>query len=139
MDGFIAQERWRGQYVTVSRQDSDDISIAVSGPRGAHKAYLELDAEQARQLGAFLTPAAVPNEIAFLLRDLARAMHRYEATDEADLVGEDTCWEADALRAAANRLIALVDPRQRQTWREEDTAQWKADYPNYAAKAKVSA
>ena len=135
MNGFFAQEHWRGQYVNVSRRDNNEVTIAVSGPQGAHKSYVELSSEQAHQLGAFLTPSAVPNEIAFVLRDLARAMHRYEATDDADLVGEDTCWEADALRNAANRLIALVDPAVREAWRAEDNAQWRADYPNYAAKA----
>ncbi len=139
MNGFFAQEHWRGQNVNVSRRDNNEVTIAVSGPRGAHKSYVELSAEQAHQLGAFLTPSAVPNEIAFVLRDLARAMHRYEATDEVDLVGEDTCWEAAALRNAANRLIALVGPSQRQAWREEDTAQWQADYPAHAAKAKAPA
>ncbi|MDQ1246863.1 MAG: hypothetical protein QG597_1231 [Actinomycetota bacterium] len=136
MNGFIAQEHWRGQYLTVTRQNADAVAIAVSGPRGAHKSYVELDAEQARQLGSFLTPTG---DIAAVVRELARAMHRYEATDEADLVGEDTCWEAAALRDAANRLIALVDPAQRDAWRAEDAAQWRTDYPNYAAKAKVPA
>lgn len=133
MNGFIAQEHWRGQHVTVTRQPGDAVAIAVSGPRGAHKSYVELDAEQARQLGHFLTPSA--DDLAVVVRELARAMHRYEATDDADLVGEDTCWEASALRDAANRLIALVDPAVREAWRAEDNDQWRADYPNYAAKA----
>jgi len=139
MDGFIAHEHWRGQYVTVSRRDNNDAAIAVAGPRGAHKSYVELDAEQAHQLGAFLNPEGVPREIAFVVRDLARALHRYESTDDVDLVGEDTCREAAALRDAAHRLIALVDPAQRAAWREEDTAQWQADYPHYAAKMQASA
>lgn len=137
MNGFIAQEQWRGQYLTATRTPTNAVAIAVSGPRGAHKSYVELDTEQARQLGSFLTPST--EDLAVVVRDLARAMHRYEATDEADLVGEDTCWEAAALRAAANRLIALVDPARRSAWREEDHAQWCADYPRYAAAAKVSA
>jgi hypothetical protein len=139
MDGFIAQEHCRGQYVAVSRTGGGDISIAVVGARGANKSHVELDAEQAHQLGTFLVPSSVPNELAGVLRDLVRAMHRYEATDEVDLVGEDTCWEAAALRNAANQLIALVDPIQRQAWREEDATQWAVDYPAYAAKVKVSA
>lgn len=136
MNGFFAQEHWRGQYLTATRNPEGTVAIAVSGPRGAHKSYVELDAEQARQLGSFLAPA---DDVAVVVRELARAMHRYEATDDADLVGEDTCWEAAALRAAANRLIALVDPARRSAWREEDHAQWCADYPRYAAAAKVSA
>lgn len=136
MNGFIAEEHWRGQYVTVRRQANDTVSIAVAGPRGAHKSYVELDAEQARQLGSFLAPAA---DLAAVVRDLARAIHRYEATDDADVVGEDTCWEAAALRAAANRIIALVDPARREAWRQEDDGQWRADYPNYAAQSRVPA
>jgi hypothetical protein len=74
-----------------------------------------------------------------VVRDLARAIHRYEATDDADVVGEDTCREAAALRAAANRIIALVDPARREAWRQEDHGQWRSDYPNYAAQSRVPA
>ena len=34
MDGFIAHEHWRGQYVTVSRRDNNDAAIAVATAHG---------------------------------------------------------------------------------------------------------
>lgn len=136
MDTFIAQEQRRNRNLTATRQHDDRVTVALSGPQGTPPACIELSAEQARQLGGFLAPA---DDIAVVVRALARAMHRYESTDEVDLVGEDTCDEAAALRAAVRGLIDLVDPRQRALWRQQDTAQWRADYPHYAAKLKAPA
>lgn len=119
------------------RQTQDGSSITVRGARGALLSTLEVNDEQATMIAQFLAPilasrAAQAERFAEVLRDLARAIHRYEATDDTDLIGEDTCREAFALRSAAARIVALVDADLRDAWQDEDLAQWRRDYPRYA-------
>jgi hypothetical protein len=119
------------------RQTQDGSTITVRGARGALLSTLEVNDEQATMIAQCLAPilasrVAQAQRFAEVLRDLARAIHRYEATDDTDLIGEDTCQEAFALRSAAERIVALVDADLRDAWQDEDLAQWRRDYPRYA-------
>ncbi len=127
----------RSRRIIQACQTKGGTAITVRGPRGALLSTLEVDDEQAAMIAQFLAPslasrAAQAERFAEVLRELARAIHRYEATDDADLIGEDTCEEAAALRSAASNLVALVDTGLRDAWEAEDLAQWRRDYPLYA-------
>ncbi len=134
---LAVREQYADQVVGVGSEDNCAAAVTVSGPRGGLRAYLEFDEEQAEMVARALSPrlaerAVKAEQFAQLLRGLARAIHRYEATDDADLIGEDTCREAAALREAASGLVTLVDTELLAAWEAEDMTQWRRDYPHYA-------
>lgn len=138
---LTVREQYADQIVGVGGERNCAAAVTVSGPRGGLRAYLEFDEEQAEVVARALSPrlaerAVKAEQFARLLRDLARAIHRYEATEDADLIGEDTCEEAAALREAASGLVALVDTELLAAWESEDMTQWRRDYPNYAIRGR---